>query len=194
MEVIVSTSVPGVTGAATLKVPSAAAVVVTGDAAVPLSVLTLSTSIVAPGLAVPITITGDPETALRSAGAVTLSAASAGGGFVTYRSATTLGVSTGVPAPSPATSRTNWAADHVSGAAEPAGPPLRNPIEATVGSVPYGEAARSGSSQFCSGIRSTPEANLAMPSSSRAAVVASPTCSACSPRSPDSTGHRWPVP
>ncbi len=175
VDVIVNTSVPGVTGAATLKVPSAAAVTVTGGAAVPLSVLTLSTSIVAPGLAVPTTITGDPETALRSAGAVTLSAASAGGGFVTYRPATTLGVSTGLPAPTPATSRTNWAEDHVSGAADPAGPPLLNPIEATVGSVPNGEAARSGSSQFCSGIKSTPDAKLAIPRSSRAAVVASPT-------------------
>ena len=31
---------------------------------------------------------------------------------------------------------TNEAADHVSGAAEPAGPPFVKPIEATVGSVP----------------------------------------------------------
>ena len=44
--------------------------------------------------------------------------------------------------------------------------PFRNPIEAMVGSVPKGEAARSGSSQSCSGISPTPDAKRAHPASS----------------------------
>ena len=68
------------------------------------------------------------------------------------------------------------------------------PIDAVVGSLPYGEAARSGSSQACSGTRPTPEENCAMASSSPAAPVRLPDAMSDSARSPDSTGHRCPVP
>ena len=55
-------------------------------------------------------------------------------------------------------SRTSWACAQVSGAAEPAGCAVAKPIDAVAGSVPYGDAARSGFSQACSGTRPTPEA------------------------------------
>src|SRR6476620_10576261 len=98
------------------------------------------------------------------------------------------------PAARSAARRTNAAADQVSGEAEPAALPLAKPMDATVGSVPYGDAPRSATSQSCSGMRPTPEANLRMPLKSDAAVVASPEARDCSARSADSTGHRWPVP
>ena len=91
-------------------------------------------------------------------------------------------------------SRTCWACAQVSGEAEPAAPPFSNPMDAVVGSVPNGEAGRSGSSQACSGTSPMPDANRCMPSSSSAAVAASPVCRCCSARSPLSTGHTWPEP
>ena len=91
-------------------------------------------------------------------------------------------------------SRTNEAADQVRGEAEPAAPPFLKPIEASVGSVPNGEAARSGRVQFCSGINPTPEANALMPCSSDAAPAASPAASKCSARSAESAGQTCPVP
>src|SRR5258706_10464749 len=93
-----------------------------------------------------------------------------------------------------ANNRTNDPADHVSGAADPAGCPFWKPIEATVGSVPYGEAATSRTSQSCSGIRPTPEAKLLMDSSSATAEAVSPLCNPFSPRSAERAGQRWPVP
>ena len=93
-----------------------------------------------------------------------------------------------------AKSRTNDAADQLSGSAEPAGSPFAKPIEAMSGGVPNGEGGRFGLSQSCSGIRLTPPANWSMPSSKDAAPDASPVCSDCSARSEDSAGQRWPVP
>ena len=78
----------------------------------------------------------------------------------------------------------------MSGDAEPAGLPFTNPIDAVVGSVPKGDAARSGSSQSCSGMMPTPEEKLAMASSSAMAVALSPVWIDCSPRSADRTGQR----
>ncbi len=84
-----------------------------------------------------------------------------------------------------------------------AGPPIQpawpsvKPIDAVVGSLPYGEAGRSGCSHTCSGTRPTPDAELSMKPSCPAAPVApvrSPTVRSCSARSPDSTGHGCPVP
>ena len=89
-----------------------------------------------------------------------------------------------------AASRTYDAADHVSGAAEPAGPPFSKPIDARVGSVPKGEAGRSGSSQFCSGMSPTPEPKSLMSSSSDAAPLELPVARVCSPRSAESAGQR----
>ena len=56
------------------------------------------------------------------------------------------GVSTLRPVPSEAMSRSSCAWAQVSGDAEPAALPLVKPIEAVAGSLPYGEAGRSGSS------------------------------------------------
>ncbi len=91
-------------------------------------------------------------------------------------------------------SRTNCAADQVSAAAEPAGSPLTNPIDAIVGSVPNGERGMSATSHVCSGIRPTPEpiAAIALARSRAAAVLPWPS-SHC-PRSPASTGQTCPLP
>jgi hypothetical protein len=72
--------------------------------------------------------------------------------------------------------------------------PLTKPIDAVVGSLPNGEGGRSGFSQACSGTSPTPEVCAFIAASSAAAPVASPVCSCCSARSPDSTGHRCPEP
>src|SRR5690242_6204564 len=90
--------------------------------------------------------------------------------------------------------RTNEPADQVSGAADPAGPPSRKPIDAVAGSLPYGEAARSGDSQSCSGIRPAPDAKLLIETSSAVACEVTPVARPFSARSADRTGHRWPVP
>ncbi len=98
------------------------------------------------------------------------------------------------PAARSPVSRTNEAADQVSGEAEPAAPPLVNPIEASVGSVPNGEAGKAVPVQFCSGINPTPEANALIPFSSAAAPAVSPVASECSARSAESAGQTCPVP
>ena len=67
------TVVPPVTGTSTEKVPSASAVVVAEVVDELWSVLVARTSIVLPAVLVPVTVTGEPEIAERSAGAVTLS-------------------------------------------------------------------------------------------------------------------------
>src|ERR1700683_2434591 len=91
-------------------------------------------------------------------------------------------------------SRSSCACAQVSGEAEPAALPSAKPIDAVVGSLPYGEAARFGSSHACSGTRPTPEENCAMASSSEDAPVRFPVATSDSARSPDSPGHRCPVP
>ncbi len=59
-------------------------------------------------------------------------------------------------------SRSSWACAQVSGEAEPAGWPSTKPIDAVVGSLPYGDAGRSGSSHTCSGTSPSPEAEPSM--------------------------------
>src|SRR5436190_23254468 len=104
------------------------------------------------------------------------------------------GVSTLRPVPSEAMSRSSWAWAQVSGDAEPAAFPLVNPIEAVAGSLPYGEAGRSGFSQACSGTRPTPDEKLIIAWSRACAPLADPAARSDSARSPDRFGHRWPVP
>ena len=69
-----------------------------------------------------------------------------------------------------------------------------NPIEAVAGSLPNGEAARSGSSQACSGTSPTPEEKLTIAWSRACAPPADPAARSDSARSPDRFGHRCPVP
>src|SRR5215469_14534736 len=104
------------------------------------------------------------------------------------------GVSTLWPVPSEAMSRTSCACAQVSGDAEPAALPSVNPIEAVAGSLPYGEAGRSGFSQACSGTSPTPEEKLIIAWSRVRAPEADPAARSDSARSPDRFGHRWPVP
>src|SRR6516164_10723485 len=104
------------------------------------------------------------------------------------------GVSTLRPVPSEAMSRSSWAWAQVSGDAEPAALPSVNPMEAVAGSLPYGEAARSGFSQACSGTSPTPEEKLIIAWSRACAPLADPAARADSARSPDRFGHRCPVP
>ena len=91
-------------------------------------------------------------------------------------------------------SRSSCAWAQLSGDADPAAWPSVNPIDAVAGSLPKGEAARSGSSQACSGTSPTPEEKLIMASSRSAALPAWPSARSDSARSPDRTGHRCPVP
>ena len=91
-------------------------------------------------------------------------------------------------------SRSSWAWAQVSGEADPAALPSVNPIDAVAGSLPYGDAARSGSSQACSGTSPTPEEKLIIAFSRLAAPALCPAAMSLSARSPDSTGHRCPVP
>src|SRR2546430_15282000 len=104
------------------------------------------------------------------------------------------GVSTLRPVPSEAMSRSSWAWAQVSGDAEPAAWPLVNPIEAVAGSLPYGEAARSGSSQACSGTSPTPEEKLITALSRDWAPGAEQAARSDSARSPDRFGHGSPGP
>ena len=91
-------------------------------------------------------------------------------------------------------SRSSCAWAQVSGDAEPAALPSVKPIEAVAGSLPNGEAARSGSSQACSGTRPTPEEKLIIAWSRDCAPEADPAARSDSARSPDRFGHRCPVP
>src|ERR1700759_1540259 len=104
------------------------------------------------------------------------------------------GVSTLRPVPREAMSRSSCACAQVSGDAEPAALPSVNPIEAVAGSLPYGEAARSGASQACSGTRPTPEEKLIIAWSRACAPEADPAARSDSARSPDRFGHKCPVP
>ena len=103
-------------------------------------------------------------------------------------------MSTLCPVPREAISRSSWAWAQVSGDADPAAWPLVKPMEAVAGSLPYGEAARSGSSQACSGTRPTPEEKLIIAWSRACAPLADPAARSDSARSPDRFGHRCPVP
>src|SRR4051794_5993336 len=153
---------------------------------------TASTSTVAPGAVVPVTVVVVPDSAF-CAGAVIVTVVPAWV-WVTYRAVVSAGRSVTVPARRSAASRTNWACAQVSGEALPAALPAVNPIEAHSGAVPNADAGWSASSQACSGIRPIPEAVAAIPVSSVVASAVLPTDSECSARSPDSTGHRWPEP
>src|SRR6266849_5183589 len=103
-----------------------------------------------PGIDVPVTVTGEPLTADRLAGDVTVRLVCPCW-CATYRLKVSAGCSSGLFAAISWRRRTYTPADHVKGAAEPAGCPFWKPIEAVVGSVPKGEAARLGNSQSCSG-------------------------------------------
>ena len=104
------------------------------------------------------------------------------------------GVSTLRPVPSEAISRSSCAWAQVSGDADPAALPSVNPMDAVAGSLPYGEAARSGSSQACSGTSPTPDEKLIIAWSRDSAPLADPAARSDSARSPDRFGHRCPVP
>src|SRR4051794_18255430 len=151
-------------------------------------------SIRAPGAAVPVTVTLLwPVRSDRSAGAVTVS------GVLfwvcrTYRSAVISGFSSERPAPRSAVSRTLDAAPHVSGDADPSGLPLTRPIDAVVGSEPYGDAGTFGASQTCSGTSPTPEVIEFIAPSRAPASPGRPLLSSCCARSAVSTGQMWPAP
>jgi hypothetical protein len=68
------------------------------------------------------------------------------------------------------------------------------PIDAVAGFVPYGEAGTAGSSHTCSGSRPWPEVMFRIAVSRLVAAPACPAARSYSPRSPSSTGHRWPDP
>src|SRR5487761_209183 len=104
------------------------------------------------------------------------------------------GVSTLRPVPSEMISRSSWAWAQVRGDADPAALPSVNPMAAVAGSLPYGEAARFGSSQACSGTSPTPDEKLIIAWSRDSAPSAAPAARSDSARSPDRFGHRWPVP
>src|SRR5208282_2931149 len=104
------------------------------------------------------------------------------------------GVSTLWPVPSETISRSSCAWAQLSGDADPAALPSVNPMDAVDGSLPYGEAARLGSSQACSGTSPTPDEKLIIAWSSDFAPLVAPSARSDSARSPDRTGHRWPVP
>src|SRR5215469_10007839 len=104
------------------------------------------------------------------------------------------GVSTLRPAPRDTISRASCAWAQVSGDADPAALPSVNPMDAVAGSLPNGEAGRSGFSQACSGTRPTPEEKPIIELSRDWAPLVSPSAMADSARSPDRLGHRWPVP
>src|SRR5215831_12580646 len=155
--VAVSTLVPNPTGTSAENEPSAPAPAVAVAEGGPVSVSVASTTTFAPGVVVPVTVTEEDSMSAPDAGAVIEMGTSAGGAWFTYRSAVIDGCSRARPAPRSRMSRSScaWAQD--SGAAEPAGLPSTNPIDAVVGSLPYGEAARSGFSQACSGTRPVPD-------------------------------------
>ena len=94
-----------------------------------------------------------------------------------------------------ANSRTNDAADQLSGLAEPAGSPSTKPIEAVSGGVPNGEAARFADLPVLLGNEADAAGELvhAVEQGRRAGRVAGLQRSA-PPRSADSAGQRCPVP
>ena len=93
-----------------------------------------------------------------------------------------------------ADSRTNWAADQVSGEALPAALPFWKPIEAHSGAVPYGDGGQVGVLPRLFGDEPDPGRHVghdAQQAGGRRPVAGRDSCSA---RSPASTGHRWPEP
>src|SRR6516165_1582757 len=104
------------------------------------------------------------------------------------------GVSTLRPAPRDTISRTSCAWAQVSGDADPAAWPSVNPMDAVAGSLPNGEAARSGFSQAGSGTSPTREEKLIIACSRDPAPLTAPSARSDSARSPDRFGHRCPVP
>ena len=75
-----------------------------------------------------------------------------------------------------------------------AGWPLVKPIDAVVGSVPNGDAARSGSSHACSGSRPCPEVMFAIAVEQRGRADAVAGGDVVLAALAASTGHRWPEP
>src|SRR5450631_456289 len=192
VEVMTIVLVPVASVTACENEPSGPATVVAFVVALPWSVATSTMSMVAPGAALPVTVTV-PVAADWSAGAVTVRVVPRCW-WVTYRATVWVGVSTLRRALRSATSRTNEPAPQVSGAADPAGFPLTNPIEATVGSVPKGEDATVAASQSCSGTRPTPDDPAIIALRRAPAAGACPVERYCWARSPLSTGQMCPVP
>jgi hypothetical protein len=190
----VITESPKPTGTSAENDPSLPAVAVATSEAAPVVVSSDSTTTLAPGTVLPVTVTEASRTAVSGVGPVSVTGALPGGAWFTYRSAVTAGCSSARPAPMSSISRSSCAWAQVSGDADPAALPSLKPIDATVGSVPNGDASRSGFSHACSGTRPTPEENWAIASSSRLAAGRARPATSDSARSPDSTGHRCPVP
>src|SRR4051812_41255294 len=90
--------------------------------------------------------------------------------------------------------RTNVAADHVSGDALPAALPFSKPIDAHSGWVPNGDAGNGSFSHACSGISPIPDAIADIDCHNSTASRPLPVAISCSARSPASTGQRWPDP
>src|ERR1700729_1757219 len=148
----------------------------------------------APGAVAPLTLVVAMGVIEFAAGELIVSGTTVGGPDATYRLCVIAGWSSTVPVPRSRTTRRYCAWAQISGVAEPAALPLVKPIEAVVGSDPYGEAGVSGSSQTCSGIRPRPQPIRCIAIASRDAPAVSPACSSCSARSPVRTGQTWPDP
>ena len=132
---MLSTLVPPVIGTSMLKEPSEAAGAETTVVAELASVFVAATYTVLPAAVVPLTVTGEPVTEAWSSGLVTVRLVLPWL-CATYRACVTAGSATLRFAARSAVSRTNDAADQVSGDADPAAWPFAKPIEASVGSVP----------------------------------------------------------
>jgi hypothetical protein len=156
-------SVPGSRLTLPENAPVGSAVSVVIDvvgAEAPIAVPVTATSTVAPGAVVPPTVAEAASTVidgrvrlvgtsppLTASGAVTLSGAAAGplpDAESAYRAATIDGCSCRLPDAISAIRRSSCACAQVSGAADPSGWPSTNPIDAVVGSDPYGDAGTPG--------------------------------------------------
>src|SRR5690349_6001767 len=146
------------------------------------------------GAVVPVTVVDVAASVLPLAGAVIAVLSAPGGPCATYRCVVNCGVSTVRPVAMARISRSSWACAQVSGDADPAALPSVKPMDAVNGSLPNGEAGRSGFSHACSGTKPTPEEKFSIAVSRDAAPLRWCPATSDSARSPDSTGHRCPVP
>src|SRR5262249_51635057 len=173
--------------------PSAPATVDATDDA-PLVASTEDTVTFARGAVVPVTVVDVAASVLPFAGAVIVTPSAPGGPCATYRRAVNCGVSWFRPVARARISRSSCACAQVSGEADPAAFPSVKPMDAVARSLPNGDASRSGFSHACSGTRPTPEEKFSIAVSRGAALLRLPAATSDSARSPDSTGHRCPVP
>src|SRR4029077_6098571 len=173
--------------------PSAAAFVDVTEDGAPVVESTDSTVTFARGVVVPVTAVYVAASVLPLAGAVMVTGSAPGGPCARYRCVVNCGVSTVWPAARARISRSSCAWAQVSGDADPAAFPSVKPMDAVSGSLPNGDAGRSGFSHACSGTRPTPDEKFSIALSSDAAPDMLPPATSDSARSPDSTGHRCPV-